>query len=103
LARNHPGMATVFFYLRAGPNGPGKTAATRIGFCGLRPEEFFLLVFGFWLLVFGFWFLVFGFWFLVFGFARVARSIKPCRRSRHCFFGPFVPARSLPKPIASFG
>src|SRR5690606_16605910 len=52
---------------------------------------------------FGFWFLVFGFWFLVFGFARVARSIKPCRRSRHCFFGPFVPARSLPKPIASFG
>src|SRR5690606_30932038 len=58
---------------------------------------------GYFLLVFGFWFLVFGFWFLVFVFARVARSIKPCRRSRHCFFGPFVPARSLAKPIASFG
>src|SRR5690606_31565622 len=103
-------MATVFFYLRAGPNGPGKTAATRIGSCGLRPEEFFLLFFGFWFLVFGFWFLVFGFWFLVFGFwflvfglARVARSMKPCRCSGLCFFGPFVPARSLPKPIASFG
>ena len=56
---------------------------------------FFLFSFFFFLfLVFGFWFLVFGFWFLVFGFARVARSIKPCRRSRCCFFRPI---RSSPK------
>src|SRR5690606_35391768 len=53
--RSLPGIIRAwlpyFFYLRAGPNGPGKTAATRIGFCGLRSEEFFLLVFGFWFLV----------------------------------------------------
>ncbi|WP_228346483.1 hypothetical protein [Venatoribacter cucullus] len=90
-------MATVFFHRRAGPNGPEKTAANLIFSSGLRPEEFssfgfwllafgfWLLAFGFWLLAFGFWLLAFGFWFLVFGFARIARSIKPSRRSRYYF------------------
>src|SRR5690606_17896680 len=80
-----------------------------------QPESFLaacgrknFLGFGFWVLGFGFWVLGFGVWVLGFGFwvlvlARAARPIKPCRRSRYCCFGPFVPARSLPKPIASFG
>src|SRR5690606_17713590 len=47
--------------------------------------------------VFSFFFFLFSFFFflLVFGIARTARPIKPCRRSRYCFIGPFVPARSL--------
>jgi hypothetical protein len=39
-------MATGFFHLRAGPNGPGKTAANLIFFSGLRPEGFFWFWFG---------------------------------------------------------
>src|SRR5690606_9556423 len=34
----HPGMATGFFHRRAGPNGPGKTAANLICYSGLQPE-----------------------------------------------------------------
>src|SRR5690606_15896119 len=45
-----------------------------------------------------------AFWLFGFlAFVRVAHRIKCCRRSRWGCYGPFVPARSLAKPIASYG
>src|SRR5690606_29811462 len=52
---------------------------------------------------FGFWVLGFGFWVLGFGFCARSAPNKFCRRSRQGGSCPFVPARSLAKPIASFG
>src|SRR5690606_12240296 len=49
-------------------------------------------------------FLFLFFWFFGFLVLRAQRAPKKtCRHSRFCFIGPFVPARSLPKTIASFG
>src|SRR5690606_13344874 len=59
--------------------------------------------FGFWVLGFGFRVLGFGFWVLGFGFCVRSAPNKFCRRSRQGGSCPFVPARSLAKPIASFG